>query len=154
MMACTSPKTDDGRNVVESPKKIDLTHWLIGSWHSQSKDAMNYEIWKVDNDSTLSGRSYSINNNGDTVSSEFIKLVQRSGDLAYIPTVPGQNSGMPIEFRLTFINRNKMTFENPDHDFPQMITYEYLSTDSLIAEISGPVNGERRSIQFPMRRSE
>lgn len=154
MMACTSPKSDDGRNVAESPKQIEMTRWLIGSWQGQSKDAMNYEIWKKENDSTLSGRSYSINTNGDTVSSEFVKLVQRNGELAYIPTVPGQNKGMPTEFRLTFIDRNKMIFENPEHDFPQMITYKYLPTDSLIAEISGTVNGEQRSIQFPMRRSE
>lgn len=152
-MACSSSKTDD-ENVAESPKQIDLTRWLIGAWHGQSKDAMNYEVWKEDNDSTLSGRSYSINIDGDTVSSEFIKLVQRNDELVYIPTVPGQNKGIPIEFKLTFINRHKMIFENPEHDFPQMITYEYLSTDSLVAEISGGVGGERRAIQFPMRRSE
>jgi hypothetical protein len=150
-VACTYSRTDTAEVRSEKTKKIELARWIVGSWRSQSFDAMNYEIWKQIDDSTFAGRSYSISN-GDTVSSEVIKLVQRDGELAYIPTVRDQNLGMPIEFRLTYIGADKMIFENPDHDFPQVIIYEHVSTDSLVAEISGEVNGEHQAIQFPMRR--
>ena len=148
MVACTPSKTN---KISGSLDKFKLTHWLIGSWHSQSQDALYYESWGQTNDSTLSGRSYSITN-GDTVSSEFITLIQRKGQLTYIPTVPGQNQGLPVEFELTHITNKEMIFENAGHDFPQVISYKQLSADSLIAEIAGTIDGNRRAIQFPMRR--
>ncbi len=151
VMACTQSQNNSPVKKSGSSDKFALTRWLIGSWHSKSKDVLNYESWDQANDSTLSGRSYSIRN-GDTVSLEFITLIQRNGRMAYVPTVPGQNQGLPVEFELTFISDNKMIFENPDHDFPQTISYEQASSDSLIAEIAGVVNGDLRVIQYPMRR--
>jgi hypothetical protein len=151
VMTCTYSPTDSREVRSERPEKIELARWILGSWQSQSFDAINYEIWKQIDDTTFAGRSYSIKN-GDTVSSEFIKLVQRDAELAFIPTVPDQNLGVPIEFKLTFMGDDKMIFENAVHDFPQVITYEHVSTDSLVAEISGEVNGEHQAIQFPMRR--
>jgi hypothetical protein len=46
----------------------------------------------------------------------------------------------------------KMVFENEQHDFPQQISYQKLSRDSLVAEISGVIKGEFRAQQFPMRK--
>ena len=149
-MACTQPKTSrPGKTSRLS--EFALTQWVIGSWHSKSNDGLSYESWDQANDSTLSGQSYSIRN-GDTVSLEHLTLIQRRGRVAYVPTVPDQNRGLPIEFELTFISDNKMIFENRDHDFPQTISYERLSADSLIAEIAGVVDGNQRVIQFPMQR--
>lgn len=153
VVACTARSPDTGPGITGKLDQIELARWVLGSWYYVSSDATNYEIWEIVNDSTFSGRSYSINN-GDTVSSEFINLLQRKGELAYVPTVSGQNKGMPIQFTLTFISGDKMIFENPDHDFPQMITYQHLVPDSLVAEISGVIEGERRVIRFPMQRSK
>lgn len=153
MIACAAPHTDRREGTIKKFDQIELARWVIGSWYNNSSNATNYEVWEVVNDSTFSGCSYSISN-GDTVSAESIRLLQRNGELAYIPTVSGQNKGMPIEFKQAFISGDKMIFENPDHDFPQMITYQHLAPDSLLAEISGVIEGERRTIHFPMRRSE
>jgi hypothetical protein len=45
-----------------------------------------------------------------------------------------------------------MIFENPAHDFPQFISYTKITTDSLVAEISGTKNGQARKQRFPMKR--
>lgn len=140
-------------NNADIADQFRMTQFVIGSWNSESSNAMNYEIWTQVNDSTLSGRSYSISNK-DTVSSENLRLVHRNGELAYIPTVSGQNDGLSVVFKLTSITDGTMTFENPGHDFPQTIKYERITADSIVAEISGMVKGERRTVQFPMRRSK
>ena len=61
---------------------------------------------------------------------------------------------MPVMFKLVSSDSNKLIFENPAHDFPQMITYWNVPPDSLIAEISGLINGEQQAQKFRMRRVE
>ena len=127
--------------------------WLVGTWSGNSGERSSYETWRKYNDSTFVGRSYSIHL-GDTVSSESIRLVQQGEVINYIPTVAGQNNDMPVMFTLISSDSNKLIFENPAHDFPQTITYWSVPPDSLIAEISGLINGEHHAQEFPMRRVE
>jgi hypothetical protein len=149
--ACSQKRTIDNEPI--KPKKIAQANWLVGTWSSTSGERSNYELWNKHNDSTYVGRSYSIQN-GDTVSAESIKLVQQGEEINYIPTVQGQNNDMPVTFKLVSLDSSKLIFENPAHDFPQIITYWRVSPDSLIAEISGVINGEHQAQKFPMRRVE
>jgi hypothetical protein len=66
--------------------------------------------------------------------------------------VKDQNAGLPVAFTLTQASENRLVFENPAHDFPQKITYTRITGDSLLAEISGTINSEEKSQQFPMTR--
>jgi len=151
LTACSQKPTIENEPI--KPKKIAQANWLVGTWFSESGERSNYETWNIYNDSIYVGRSYSIHR-GDTVSSESIKLVQQGEELNYIPTVQGQNNDMPVKFKLVSSDSNKLIFENPAHDFPQMITYWNVPPDSLIAEISGLINGEHQAQKFPMRRVE
>ena len=135
------------------PKKIEQANWLVGTWFSKSGERSNYERWNKSNDSTYVGRSYSIQH-GDTVSAESVTLVQQGEAITYIPIVQGQNNNMPVMFTLVSSDSNKLIFENPAHDFPQIITYWRVPPDSLVAEISGMINGEHHAQKFPMRRVE
>jgi hypothetical protein len=125
--------------------------WLIGSWKNQSAKTLDIETWKKLNDSTLLGRSYSLAGT-DTVSSEHIRIEQHAGKLYYIPTVKDQNEGNAVTFTLTSSNKKQLVFENPEHDFPQKITYNQITKHSLLAEISGISKGKLKVIQFPMKR--
>ncbi len=153
LTACNKPKTATENEPISLPKKIAQASWLVGTWSGKSKARTNYETWEKYNDSTYLGRSYSIQQ-GDTVSSESIKLVQQGEAISYIPTVDGQNNDMPVVFTLISSDSNRLIFENSAHDFPQRITYQMVSQDSLIAEISGLINGEHHAQEFPMRRVE
>jgi len=134
-------------------KNQPITHakWLIGSWKNQSAKTVDIETWKKLNDSTFIGRSYSLTG-ADTVSSEHIQLEQHKGKLYYIPMVKNQNGGKAVTFTLTSSNNKHLVFENPEHDFPQKITYTQITNDSLVAEISGTRKGRQKAIQFPMKR--
>ncbi|MDB5146484.1 MAG: hypothetical protein JWQ57_504 [Mucilaginibacter sp.] len=132
---------------------IAQAKWLIGSWKNQSAKTLDIETWKKLDDSTFLGRSYSLAGT-DTVSSEHIRIEQHAGKLYYIPTVKNQNDGKAVTFTLTSANNQHLVFENPEHDFPQKITYTQINKDSLVAEISGAWKGKQRAIQFPMKRDK
>lgn len=134
-----------------SSQLISQANWLLGSWHNQTPKALFVEEWTKQNDSTYAGKSYTLVNK-DTVSSETVQLVQRNGQLYYIPTVKKQNGGLPVSFTLTTATAGALSFENPEHDFPQKISYQLISKDSLLATISGISKGKLRSIPFPMHR--
>lgn len=130
---------------------IVQARWLVGSWKNQSAKTLDLETWNKLNDSTFLGRSYSLAG-ADTVSSERISIEQHAGKLYYIPTVKNQNDGKAVTFTLTSSDNKHLVFENPEHDFPQKITYTQITNDSLVAEISGMHKGRQKAIIFPMKR--
>lgn len=136
-----------------SYEQLEQAAWLLGTWQNRSEQAVATETWKKVNDSTYAGKSYVLAGK-DTVSSEAISLLQSGRDLLYIPVVKGQNAGLPVAFTMTRASDKLLVFENPAHDFPQKITYTRISKDSLLAEISGTINGEEESQQFPMTRMQ
>jgi len=131
--------------------KIKKAAWLIGVWECKTSRHTLYETWAVKNDSVFMERSYFLKG-VDTVYLETVSLEEHKGALFYIPTLKDENNGLPVVFKNTFLTGSKFVFENPEHDFPQKITYTHISADSLIAETSGTVNGQFKSNTFPMKK--
>ena len=127
--------------------------WLIGTWKHQSSRGSSTETWHKLNDSTYAAKSYILRGT-DTVSAESIRMEQRGGNLYYIPTVKNQNQGKSVSFKLTTSSNGQLVFENPEHDFPQKISYTPIKSDSLLAEISGSYKGKERAIKFPMKKEK
>ena len=136
------------------PKEISAIEnagWLIGKWQQTSSEGILTETWEKLNDSTYAGKSFFVIGK-DTVSSETIRIEQHGKTLLYIPTVKNQNNEQPISFVLTSSTTQQMVFENQKHDFPQKISYSQTNKTSLTAEISGLVNGKKKSQSFPMQK--
>ncbi|OPC67286.1 hypothetical protein DSC47_01485 [Elizabethkingia miricola] len=134
-----------------SVKPIDNAMWLIGTWENKTSRGSVYESWKKINENELAGKSYAVKG-ADTIIFETVQLKQEGGNLYYIPTVRNQNNGEPVSFKAYTITDHKMVFGNPEHDFPQSVSYTKVNADSLVAEISGVKNGNVRHQTFPMRR--
>jgi hypothetical protein len=132
-------------------QRLTDANWLLGTWEQKTSKKTVYETWKGNSDSSYSGKSYLLKEK-DTIVLETVSLLQKNGTLYYIPTVTNQNNSMPVPFKLTFSSVNQLVFENPTHDFPQKITYVLISSDSLLAEISGALNNKQQTRQFPMKR--
>ncbi len=130
---------------------ITKAQWLIGTWENKTPKGSIYETWNKTNDKEFSGRSYIVKEK-DTIVFENIRLVQEQGGLFYIPIVKNQNGGLPVRFATKIVSETKLVFENPQHDFPQIISYTKISVDSLLAEISGTKNGKERRQTFSMKR--
>lgn len=104
-----------------------------GTW--QLKNSNTFEIWQKQNNN-LSGRVIKLENT-DTLLVEQLRIFRDKKDIYYEATVPSQNNGQPVRFKLTKQNNNKFEFENPDHDFPQKIVYTFENKNELRAIISG-----------------
>ncbi len=90
----------------------------------RSAGGTRLEIWTPYKDESIVGRGLLFNAK-DTTMLEQIQLVSRDKDFYYIATVPDQNNGNPIEFKLVRTEGKVYTFENPHHDFPQRIVYTF-----------------------------
>ena len=71
---------------------------------------------------------------------EYLRIEEQEHAVVYIASPRGQGA---TEFVLSSINEQTAVFENPDHDFPQRITYRRVG-NRLIAGIEGVVDGESR----------
>lgn len=149
--SCSSPVnteiTIDSKNYEELGKAC----FLLGEWQNVSSEGVLTEMWEKQNDSSYSGRSFFIAGK-DTSFSERILLQQKGKQLFYIPAVKNQNNGQPVEFLLSEASPTYASFVNPQHDFPSKITYTLVTKDSLVAEISGNVNGKLNTQQFQYKR--
>jgi len=136
---------------IKQKKDIQKAEWLIGTWENKTQKGSIYETWTKAGNNEFSGKSYSIKDK-DTIVFENIRLVQENRKLFYIPTVKNQNDDLPVRFAAKSISENQLVFENPQHNFPQIIAYTKITSDSLIAEISGIKKGQKRKQTFPMKR--
>lgn len=131
--------------------QIEKVAWLVGTWENRTANGSIYETWKKTSEKELFGKSYRLEDN-DTAVFETIQVIEKESSLFFIPTVKNQNNALPIEFSLKAISENNFAFKNPDHDFPQVISYTRITPDSLVAEVSGTENGAERKLTFSMRR--
>lgn len=147
--ACNiKPKTADEQ--AKTFRIADL-FWLSGEWYRVSDEGKFSENWVKLNDTVLEGKTI-VTEGLDTLMTESILLTVVENQLLYIPSVSGQNEDKPVAFACTSAKDNIWVFANPTHDFPQFITYKRITTDSLVASISGVVDGKPKEILFPMKR--
>ena len=117
---------------------------LVGNWKMGKDAKVIYEDWKMISEKELFGRSYTIRAN-DTLIFEEMRIVEFSlepSDIAFIAKVKNQNGNKEVPFSLRSLNNRTFTFENPDHDFPQRVIYQFISSDSLHAWIEGTQKGK------------
>jgi len=120
---------------------------LEGQWSMKFDQSEVMEQWRLVNDTLMEGKSYEITGT-DSVVSETVHLVLRGSEIFYIPTTAGQNDGNPVPFKLAKHEGDVFSFENPEHDFPTVITYNFINKSTLKASISGTIRGEVRSMDF------
>ncbi len=123
--------------------------WITGTWENKTEIGSIYERWEKISDTELAGKSYIIKDK-DTIVFETIRLVYENEKVYYIPIVEGGNDGKPVRFTSRLISEDKLEFENSEHDFPQVISYIRTGNKSLIAEISGIVEGKEEKESYPM----
>jgi hypothetical protein len=149
LISCKKSDTDDSD--INEKNKIKTAHWLLGSWEFKTTDAILSENWTKINDSTYYGQSFFVKGN-DTLHFETITLQQNREELTYLTTILGENNDKPISFVLTETTENQLIFENPTHDYPQKISYNHVSKDSLVTETSGVQSGKPSSEKYLMKK--
>ena len=133
-----------------SPAAVDISSldWLAGCWTGTMQGRHVEEHWMKPAGGTMFGMSRTVADD-KTVAFEFLELRQQGTGLAYIARPSGQPQAV---FQWVTGDRASARFENPTHDFPQVITYTLNPDGSLLARIEGTSKGKRRAVDFPMRR--
>lgn len=136
-------------SVAAAESDVTALAWLAGCWAPETGEAGSLEHWLPPAGGTMLGVSRTIKN-GRTVEHEFMQLrVNADGKLVFIALPSGQKEAT---FVASSVNEDSVTFENPQHDFPQKVSYRLESADRLIGRIEGNRGGSLRGIDFPMRR--
>jgi len=132
--------------------KRDITklHILAGMWEGIQGSGVYHEEWSVESDDSLKGRAYLLKK-GEIKNPESLKIVQDNGEVYYVAEVA--HNSAPVKFRLTDSSDSIFVFENPDHDFPQKITYDLTVPDFLTAVIEAVNDGKLKQVEFSLKRT-
>jgi hypothetical protein len=124
--------------------------WIVDNWINEDSNGVTRERWIKIDDNKFEGESYTILN-GDTVFSEKLMLEKKDNDVYYTAVV--NHNPAPVSFKMIEYSDKHAVFENPEHDFPQKISYKLQEDGSLLAYIEGKNSkGINTKIEFPMKR--
>ena len=128
---------------------VESLAWLAGCWQPEQGDAGSGEHWLPPAGGTMLGVSRTVKN-GKTVEFEFMQLrTSAEGKLVLIALPSGQKE---TTFVASAVSERSVTFENPQHDFPQRVIYRLQPEGRLVARIEGTRDGKVRGMDFPMKR--
>lgn len=122
---------------------MEIKNLFPGKWKMESNNAV-YEEWKIENETELTGKSYSIKNGIQDID-EVLFIKKFADSWAYVAVPEGQNITL---FKLVKYSFNKFVFENEEHDFPQKIIYEFHDNGKLTASVEGKVDGILKRKEF------
>lgn len=148
LLGCTGNQAKDH----QKNQSAKIPTWLEGIWQV-STDISLHEQWAVQSDSSMTGQGFHVGD-GDTTVFEFLEIRQFADSLCYIATVPGQNEGKSIYFKMIEVDSLGFTCQNPKHDFPQELIYKMAGSDSMLVSISGIENGEEQEMELLMVREK
>lgn len=131
------------------PGPVERLAWLAGCWVRENGERHSEEQWTAPRGGTMLGVSRTVVDDR-TVAWEQLRIEEEDGILV-LTAVPSNQE--ETRFRQIALGDASVTFENPDHDFPQRILYRLQEDGSLLGRIEGTRDGENRAVDFPMQRA-
>ncbi|MGH8166204.1 MAG: DUF6265 family protein, partial [Woeseiaceae bacterium] len=130
---------------------VDGLNWISGCWVSIDGEAGSGEQWMLPAGGSMLGMSRTVRD-GKTVAFEFLRIAEDDDGSIVLTALP---SGQQMTtFAMLRQSGNEVVFENLQHDFPQRVIYRLAPERMLIGRIEGTVNGDSRSVDFPMKQTE
>ena len=146
LVAFIATACNNNRN--KSTYTLKQISWIVGDWTMSINGYTFHETWEQTSDTVLAGKGILLDSIGNKVFNEELFITLHNDTLWYQPTVSNQNDQKQISFKVTHLAKDSVVFENPQHDFPQVITYVKTSDTSIHAFVSGYSKGEPRKDDF------
>ena len=127
---------------------VETLGWMSGSWTTTSGGSVIEEHWTKPAGGTLIGMGRTLKGE-KTAFFEFLRIETRPDGVFYVAQPKGRP---PVSFRLVEQKDGFVAFENPQHDFPQRVTYQRAAENSMVAEVSGPQGGKMVTERFEYQR--
>lgn len=126
---------------------IDDLSWMAGHWLECSPSGAAAETWTDGRGGVMLGVSKSVR--GDRTNWELSRIDRTPEGVTFFTVPKGQQ---PAAFRAKSIARDRVVFENLDHDFPQRVIYTR-NGDQLTGRIEGTIAGAPKSAEWQYRRA-
>lgn len=107
--------------------------WMSGDWYMRGDGYTIYEHWDGKSEHVMEGFSVSLNENGDTLGKEELRIIKIENNYYYI--AKPSNKKNPTTFKMIVDSVRKVSFYNESNEFPKLIEYRRFG-DSLEARIS------------------
>lgn len=130
-LACSQPAQTE----TAPPPSINDLGWMAGHWCGDQAGARIEEHWFARGDKLLALAVTM--QGGKLLGFEYTRIESRSDGLAFVAQPDG---AAPTVFKLTDSRHQRADFGNPEHDFPQRISY-WRDDQGLHAQIAGPGDG-------------
>ena len=124
-------------NSIFAQQNLNQLNFLIGTWKVENKES--YEAWNKLSPVEFSGEVYKLIGNSKNIRESLaLKIIESK--IVYQATVPTQNDGKTIEFKLNILTKNTFSFENSQHDFPKKIQYNKIDQNKIFIQVLGEDN--------------
>ncbi|MCW8108773.1 DUF6265 family protein [Alteromonas ponticola] len=132
-----------------SPQASDLPslQWLSGCWKHESAEKKTVERWLPLEGNIMFGVGFTVAN-GVTTQYEFLEIKTNADTLTYIASPANQTR---TTFALLEQSTNQVIFENPSHDFPQLISYQR-KHKQLTISLRGVIDTNQQEFTYQLTR--
>lgn len=120
--------------------------FLAGTWKVEGRNT--FENWVLESPDVLKGEGYEVRKNDAHKTTEYLSIAYKGKDIVYTATVPGQNKGKSVDFKLVRAD-SVFIFENKAHDFPKQIIYRRIGPNELKVKVT---DGGLKSFTMIMNR--
>lgn len=132
-----------------APATVECVAWLSGCWERTGPGFSIQEQWMDPRGRIMVGMSRTVAG-GKMLEYEYLRIEEHDGRLICVACPSGQTETPFAQAELT---DSTVVFTNPDHDFPQRISYRLMPDGSVLARIEGVVGGADKAVDFPMKRA-
>ena len=137
---------------VKPTSTLEPFGWLHGCWDGKVNQRDFREEWLPLRGDMMIGVSHTVSQ-GKTQDFEYLRLELRPEGVFYVAAPSGKKeTSFRFSGKTQDGDREIFTFENPVDEFPQRIIYRRGSEGWLYAHVEGKLNGQSRSVIYPMRR--
>lgn len=133
-----------------SCRQLSALQWLKGHWQAGQKRAIVTESWNIAPASTATAAPENNHQSvqawhgtGETTSLKTHRVLSRermlihrrsNGDIVY--DVWLNQASAPVSFLLTTCGSGSVTFNNPEHDFPNQLHYQQIGNNAIQARVT------------------
>lgn len=129
--------------VATASATIAQVAWIGTTWRGTTGALTTEENWTPPASGGMMATARTLRG-AALASFEFLCIAERGGSLAYIAMPDGRTT--PTTFWLTAISDSSATFENPTHDYPQLVRYRRTADGGLETTISATGGARARSV--------
>ena len=137
-----------GQERGSEPTLADLA-WMTGYWVGTNEGVTAEEVWLEPRGAFMIGLHRDTSAQGNAFF-EYLRIQRTPDGIMYLASPAGRE---PTPFLLTSLEQQRVTFENPEHDFPQRISYWLDDDGTLHARVESSVDGETETTEWAWRRA-